>query len=369
MDLKYFTTDKAFYRDKDIRDAWISGEDSDFPLIRFHSLDAMDWLDGWATCRRGGVSQGCFSSLNLGFNTGDDPVLVRENIRRLGERLGIADRTMVRSHQVHGTRLLNLKGGIYPASRVGQPTGENVDSVTGQTRGTSSPVSPRAGQTGDQREPGHDRAGQTSNHKGPDPGQAGQTSKQREPSHDQEGPDLTPYEDLIQVYSGYDGFYTDQPGLTLAVSVADCVPILLADPVSRQVAAVHSGWKGTVGKIGAKAVDAMAAGGARPDQMTAVIGPSISGSHYEVTGELIREFARVFSPEEMKTITVQTDEIHYLLDLWAACWYYLRQAGLKEENIHFSGLCTFENWQELFSHRRSGGKRGIMNCLIRIRQD
>lgn len=355
MDLKYFTTDKAFYRDKDIRDAWISGPDSDFPLIRFHSLDAMDWLDGWATCRRGGVSQGCFSSLNLGFNTGDDPALVRENIRRLGERLGIADRTMVRSHQIHGTRLLNLKDGIYPASRAGLPTGVNVDAVTSQTGRTSSPVSPQASQTSNKKVPGHDRAGQTDDQKGP--------------GHDQAGPDLTPYEDLIQVYSGYDGFYTDQPGLALAVSVADCVPVLLADPVSRQVAAVHSGWKGTVGKIGARAIAAMAAGGARPDQMTAVIGPSISGSHYEVTGELVREFARVFSPEEMKTIALQTDETHYLLDLWAACWYYLHQAGLKEDHIHFGGYCTYENWQELFSHRRSGGKRGIMNCLIRIRQE
>ena len=83
---------------------------------------------------------------------------------------------------------------------------------------------------------------------------------------------------------------------------------------------------------------------------------------------MIREFSRVFSPEEMETIAVQTDEIHYLLDLWAACWFYLHQAGLKEENIHFSGLCTYENWQEIFSHRRSGGRRGIMNCLIRIRE-
>ena len=306
LNLQYFTTDKAFYRDKDIRDAWAADGDTDFPLLRFHSLDKMDWLDAWGTTRRGGVSQGCFSSLNLGFSTGDDPALVHENIRLLERRLDIEPGSLIRSHQVHGTRLLHFHGSAGP----GKP--ENNHPAL---------------------------------------------------------PDLTPFRDLIQAYTGYDGFYTDRPGLTLAVSIADCVPILLADPGSRQVAAVHSGWKGTLGKIGAKAVCAMEAQGAKSEDIVAVIGPSISGSHYEVSGELIQEFSRVFGPEEMKNIAVQTDDIHYLLDLWAACWYNLRQAGLKEENIHFSGLCTYENWQELFSHRRSGGRRGNMNCLIRIREN
>ena len=162
---------------------------------------------------------------------------------------------------------------------------------------------------------------------------------------------------------------TNEPGVTLVTHYADCTPLFFADPEKKVIALAHAGWKGTVGKIGAKAVRAMEAQGAKPEDIVAVIGPSISGSHYEVSGELIQEFSRVFGPEEMKNIAVQTDDIHYLLDLWAACWYNLRQAGLKEENIHFSGLCTYENWQELFSHRRSGGRRGNMNCLIRIREN
>ena len=329
LNLQYYTTDKYFYRDKDIRDAWVSDGDSDFPLLRFHSLDKMDWLDAWGTTRRGGVSEGCFSSLNLGFSTGDDPNLIRENIKRLERRLAIEPCRLVRSHQMHGTRLLKLIGPGLEENREtdnsGKPRTNNLENRETNALGDSA-----------------------ENHPG--------------------SPDLTVFQDLVQVYTGYDGLYTDQPGLALAISSADCVPILLADPGSRQIAAVHSGWKGTVGRIGAKMVGAMEVQGAKPEDIVAVIGPSISGSHYEVTEELIREFSRVFSPEEMETIAVQTDEFHYLLDLWAACWFSLRQAGLKEENIHFSGLCTYENWQELFSHRRRGGRRGVMNCLIRIRE-
>ena len=178
-------------------------------------------------------------------------------------------------------------------------------------------------------------------------------------------PSLTLGQPLQRKIDHTDGLFTDVPGILLSATFADCVPVYLADPGTHTIALVHSGWKGTVGEISRKAVEILAARGADPAQIIAVTGPCISGERYEVTGEVTEAFRKVFSPEAMQQIARPMDDIHWLLDLPAAIWYSLRSAGLKPDHIHFSGLCTYDN-PELFSHRRSHGKRGNMNAFMYI---
>ena len=165
-----------------------------------------------------------------------------------------------------------------------------------------------------------------------------------------------------------DGLYTDVPGIILSATFADCVPIFLADRYGRRIAVVHSGWKGTVARIAEKGAAILKAEGTRAEDIIAVIGPCISRAHYEVTEEVVRAFRSVFPERECSDIIKKTDDRHSLIDLPAACWYTLVHAGVRESNIHFSGLCTYENPECLFSHRASGGKRGNMNAIFRIRK-
>ena len=88
----------------------------------------------------------------------------------------------------------------------------------------------------------------------------------------------------------------------------------------------------------------------------------------EVTGDVAHAMEAVFRTEETEDILLRTDELHWLCDLPAACWHTLRGAGIPGDSIHFSGLCTWENPEWLFSHRRSSGKRGNFNTFIGIKE-
>ena len=288
MNLKYIEPEKSFYADKDIRDAWLQDPEGPLPLIRFHSLDELEWLDACFTTRRGGVSTGYLAELNLGLERGDVPYNVWANYRRVAERLGLPLSRMVLTRQVHETEILYADESLT----LGDPPRRKTE--------------------------------------------------------------------------GTDGLFTDIPRILLSATFADCVPVYLADPGTRTIALVHSGWKGTVGEISRKAVEILAARGADPAQIVAVTGPCISEERYEVTGEVTEAFRRVFSPEAMGHIARQTDDIHWQLDLPAAIWHSLRAAGVKSDHIHFSGVCTFDN-PGLYSHRRTHGKRGNMNAFLFIR--
>lgn len=180
-------------------------------------------------------------------------------------------------------------------------------------------------------------------------------------------PELTVGDAFVRKIHRTDGLYTAIPGIVLSATFADCVPIYLADPVGHRIALVHSGWKGTVGKIGAKGVEALASMGSRPQDLTAVIGPCITAPHYEVTGEVIEALSAGLSAEAMRDVAQQTDDIHYLCDLPAACWHVLREAGVREDRIHFSGFCTYENPEWMYSHRYTSGRRGNLNAFLAIR--
>ncbi|GII65571.1 laccase domain protein [Sphaerisporangium krabiense] len=139
-----------------------------------------------------------------------------------------------------------------------------------------------------------------------------------------------------------DGVFTDRPGLGLAVLVADCAPVLLADPSAGLVGAAHSGRAGTAAGVVTALAEAMRARGAR--DLVALVGPLACGACYEVPEAMRAEFAAAL-PEAWSTTRAGTPA----LDLRAAIAAQLARAGV--EDVRHDARCTIET-AELFSHRR-----------------
>ncbi len=169
-------------------------------------------------------------------------------------------------------------------------------------------------------------------------------------------------------YTDVDGLVTDVPGLTLVTSYADCVPLFFIDPVKRAVGLSHSGWRGTVGKIGAVTVKKMQEEfGSRPEEILAAIGPSICQDCYEVSEDVAAEFRAAFwENRKEKTLLYEKEDGKYQLNLWRANELVLLEAGILLEHINFPGICTCCNPQFLFSHRASHGKRGNLSAFLGI---
>lgn len=239
--------------------------------------------------RLGGVSEGVFSSLNLGHTRGDRPEAVRENYRRLLSAAGMPEMgRLVLARQVHGDALRVCTG---------------ADAGKGLDR-------PRDFEA--------------------------------------------------------DGLMTDERGLTLAVFTADCIPILLYDPVRRAVAAVHAGWRGTALGIAAKAVRQMAdVYGCRPEHLRAAIGPGISRCCFETDGDVPEAMRRALGAEaEQMIFPVPGKPGRWRVDLKALNEHWLRRAGVRE--IDRSDECTHCYPERYWSHRRTGPARGSMAALITL---
>ena len=151
-----------------------------------------------------------------------------------------------------------------------------------------------------------------------------------------------------------DAIVSRRPGLAACVSVADCVPVLLGDPVSGGVAAVHAGWRGTLAGAAAAAVRALSREtGTAPARLLAAIGPSIGPCCYEVSPELAGQFEA-----SLGAGVVRGGAGRPRLDLWAANEAALRGAGLRA--VEILGRCTACERERFFSHRRDGGRTGRM---------
>lgn len=162
-----------------------------------------------------------------------------------------------------------------------------------------------------------------------------------------------------------DGLVTDEPGVMLMTFFADCVPLLFYDPVKKAVGNAHSGWRGTVQRMGQKMTARMKEEfGSEPEDLLAVIGPSICQSCYEVSEEVIKEFQKTFDLRYKDDIYYKKPDGHYQLDLWQANKILLLEAGVKEEHICVSGVCTCCHPDLLFSHRYTKGKRGNLAAVI-----
>lgn len=167
-------------------------------------------------------------------------------------------------------------------------------------------------------------------------------------------------------YADVDGLLTDEPGLVLATFYADCVPLYFVDTRRRAVALAHSGWRGTVARMGRCVTEKMReVYGTDPADIVAAIGPSICQECYEVGEDVAAAFAAEFRGDG------QADEIlsgkgkgKYQLDLWRANEIVLAEAGIPAEQIQVTDLCTCHNSSYLFSHRASHGKRGNLGAFL-----
>lgn len=169
-------------------------------------------------------------------------------------------------------------------------------------------------------------------------------------------------------YRDVDGLITDIPGITLVTFFADCVPLYFLDPVHRAIGLSHSGWRGTVKKMGKVTMEAMEREfGSRPEDMIACIGPSICKDCYEVGPEVKEEFASAFDEKYHNQILFKNCNGKYQLDLWKANEIVLEEAGIKKENLAVTNICTHCNPEFLFSHRSMGERRGNLCAFLSLK--
>ena len=260
------------------------------PFLSFPAIDQIPYVKHGFSTRLGGVSKGCFHSLNLSFVRGDDEDAVATNYDRILSSMGMDGMMPVFSDQVHDTVIHKV-------------VSEDSDSIH-------------------------------------------------------------PYGKHLK---GIDGLITNVAGYVLITSYADCVPIYLVDPVNRAIGLSHSGWKGTVNKIGKKTVEAMTKEyGTNPADIIAAIGPSICFECYEISADVAEQFKSSFSKEIGDKILYKKNEEKYHLDLWLTNRYILEKAGVLPENISVSEVCTNCNAKLLFSHRASKGERGNLAAFLAL---
>lgn len=306
IEVKYTNKNKKHNIPYNIRalEAYVE-EAKGVPFLRFPSYDGLAYVRHGFSTKLGGVSKGEWTSMNLSYTRGDQPDHVDENYRRICQALDMKTENLVLSDQVHDTKVV----------------------LVGE----------------EQRQ--------------------GQDLRQKK---------------LV----GIDGLVTKDKGVILSTSYADCVPLFFVDQDHQAIGSSHSGWRGTVGKIGAKTVKKMTEEFATdPKQLLCVIGPSICQSCYEVSQDVYdafvnfvdaKEIARQQNWEEEKVLhlidSVFIDKANgkYQLDLWMANKLILLEAGVPQENIAVSCVCTCCNHSWLYSHRASQGRRGNLNGFLEL---
>ena len=177
----------------------------------------------------------------------------------------------------------------------------------------------------------------------------------------------TSLEDL----EGYDAFVTDKPGIAIGVRTADCVPVLLYDPVKQVVAAIHAGWKGTVQRITQKTVVFMQQKfGTSPEGIKAMIGPSISPDSFQVGEEVVLYFKEQGFPLEsiwfFNEGKGESPMYHgHHIDIWKANAWLLEQSGVNPVYIQKAGIDTYTDGS-FFSARREGVTCGRIISAIKL---
>ena len=261
------------------------------PYLEFRLLRESGVVHHAFSTRLGGVSRGCYESLNLSFTRGDDETAVRENFRRIGAAIGVDSEDMVFSQQTHTT---------------------NVRVVTETDRGAG-------------------------------------IARPRE-------------------FTDVDGLVTNVPGICLVTFFADCVPLYFVDPVKRVIGLAHSGWRGTVGKIGKVTVERMQGSfGCRPEDILAAVGPSVCQDCYEVSEDVIEQFCERFEPAAQAQLFYRKENGKYQLNLWKANELVFLEAGILPEHMAVTNLCTHCNSKILYSHRAMGNERGNLAAFLALK--
>ncbi len=239
---------------------------------------------GFST-REGGISEGCYSSMNLRFHCDDKRENVLENYRIISNALGMDYRKLVLSKQVH-------EDVIHTVSE--EDIGNGII-----------------------------------------------------------------YENKFE---SVDALITDKKGIPLVTLFADCVPLYFLDRRLGVAALAHSGWKGTVKRIGQKTVQKMKSDyNSRAEDILAAIGPSIQECHFEVGDDVAEIFIKEFGSD---TAVRYGDKYH--VNMQKAIVKQLLECGIPPENIDNSGICTYCNSDLLFSHRKTNGKRGNLGAFIEL---
>ena len=162
-----------------------------------------------------------------------------------------------------------------------------------------------------------------------------------------------------------DGLVTAERGLALICFAADCIPVLLCDEKNGVIAAVHCGWRSSVADILGEAAGKMRALGASPESTAAAIGPAISYCCFEVGEEVVAAAEKLLGGDLSGLCRAEEGKAgKYRLDLKGVNRRRLLQLGLREENIAVSDECTMCLPERYWSHRATGGKRGLQGALI-----
>lgn len=161
-----------------------------------------------------------------------------------------------------------------------------------------------------------------------------------------------------------DAIFTNNPDITLMMRFADCVPILIFDPIKKVVGIIHAGWQGTVKQISKKSILEMQNRyNSNPADIIAVIGPSIGPDHYEV-GITVYDIAKeLFSNRDE---IIKKEDGKYIFNLWEANEYQLKETGV--ENVIQTNICTACNTDRWYSHRAEAGKTGRFATVISLSQ-
>jgi len=262
------------------------------PFLYFKRLASHRFVKHGCSTRVGGVSEGCFASMNLGFGRGDADENVLTNYDRLCNVMGFTKEQVVLPDQVHDTV-------VRRATKA--DCGKGI-------------IKPRD-------------------------------------------------------YECVDAQITNEPGVALAVFGADCVPVFFYDPVAQAIGTAHAGWRGTIGRIVEKTVQAMETEfGSKRSDIEAYIGVSICGDCYTVGGEVAELFIREF-PEAMTQTEEQKQDGTCQLDLWQVNRIILEQIGVKPENIVIGGVCTKCHSDVLYSHRVQGNERGSLAGFLMLTEE
>ena len=174
-----------------------------------------------------------------------------------------------------------------------------------------------------------------------------------------------PEADRGRVFDDYDGFVTDRPGVTLIVKTADCVPILLADAEAGVIAAVHAGWRGTVGGIAPNAVSEMLRLGASLANVRVAVGACIHDCCFEVQGDFVDAVTALRGAEFADAHIRRKGSARYA-DLVGMNCALLTEAGITPSQIDVAADCTCCAPFLYHSHRATKGKRGTMAAAIGI---
>lgn len=261
------------------------------PFLTYPLFEKTGVVKSAFSTRIGGVSKGCYESMNLSFDRGDDKDAVMENFQRIASAIGTNCHDMVLSRQTHTA---------------------NVRVVTEEDKGKG-------------------------------------IVRERD-------------------YTDVDGLVTNVPGICLVTSYADCVPLYFVDPIKKVIGLSHSGWRGTVGKIGKETVRVMKERfGCDPADILAAVGPSICQDCYEVSGDVIEKFKEAFDEKDWDNLFYRKNNGKYQLDLWKANESVFRESGICKEHIAVTNVCTHCNSKILYSHRETGDKRGNLCAFLALK--